>query len=432
MKGSDLLKMSDMKYLNDGVILNDEQLALKNAIVKWYTDYKLKNHPQDGMIYRDMYFTYSGPAGSGKTTVMRQALEALGMDITTDVACVAYVGKAVMVMKMNGLDARTIHSLIYNAGIETERDEVHDRWIKKWKFTLKSKDYLEKYKIIFCDEAAMVPDNIFRDLMSFGIPVIFAGDGNQLPPVMSSSNILNDPNFVLTKIMRQSEGNPIVELSQMVLNNRYLFCGNYGNSRVLDDIILDERILNDYDVILTNTIRLRESVNRYIRKEILKVRDLSVPHIGEKMICRSNEWDYCIDGFFLVNGMTGTLVDVYPGPSKKSFTVDFFPDVFDMYKDDTTKFDKIFWAVRADKVYLDASPQERRELKITKFTKMEYAYAINVHVAQGSQYNRVLYLDDPFSPSPDMMKKLRYTAITRAIDKIDIVKIGRGSRLYVL
>jgi exodeoxyribonuclease-5 len=53
--------------------------------------------------------------------------------------------------------------------------------------------------------------------------------------------------------------------------------------------------------------------------------------------------------------------------------------------------------------------------------KFDYAYALTVHSAQGSQYNRVLYIDDGFSGDREIKKKLKYTAITRAIDSIDIV-----------
>ena len=401
--------MSDIKYLNDNITLNDEQIQLRDKIIRWYKLYTARDHSKDepGRINRLSYFTYSGPAGSGKTTVMRQAIEALGLNINTDVACAAYVGKAVMVMKMNGLDAKTIHSLIYDAGVQNVHDDVHNRWIRKWKFTLKSKEALSKYKLIFCDEAAMIPDSIFKDLMSFGIPIIFAGDCNQLPPVMSTSDILSDPNFILTKVMRQAEDNPIIHISQKILNNEYIQLGNYGNSRVLRDIHLGENLLNDYDVILTNTLRLREGMNRFIRKNIIGLSDLSSPHIGEKMICRSKVWDFCIDGYYLVNGMVGTVVDTY-GNNGKSYMIDFLPDVFESYKGTSKFYSKVFWGIKADEYYLKASLDERKEIQFSRFTKMEYAYAINVHVAQGSQYNRVLYLNDPFSSSPDMMKKLTY------------------------
>jgi exodeoxyribonuclease-5 len=52
--------------------------------------------------------------------------------------------------------------------------------------------------------------------------------------------------------------------------------------------------------------------------------------------------------------------------------------------------------------------------------RFEYAYAITVHLSQGSQYNRVLYLQEGMMSGPDQ-QKLAYTAITRAIEGITIV-----------
>ena len=53
--------------------------------------------------------------------------------------------------------------------------------------------------------------------------------------------------------------------------------------------------------------------------------------------------------------------------------------------------------------------------------RIEYANAITVHSSQGSQYDRILYIDDGFSGSRDTLKKLKYTAISRAAKRIDIV-----------
>ena len=49
--------------------------------------------------------------------------------------------------------------------------------------------------------------------------------------------------------------------------------------------------------------------------------------------------------------------------------------------------------------------------------KFEYAEAITVHLSQGSQYNKVLYYDEWIGDRNDMLK-MRYTAVTRAIDSV--------------
>ena len=64
---------------------------------------------------------------------------------------------------------------------------------------------------------------------------------------------------------------------------------------------------------------------------------------------------------------------------------------------------------------------DRKEYGISSYTKFEYANAITVHSSQGSQYDRILYIDDGFTGSRDTLKKLKYTAISRAAKRIDIV-----------
>ena len=53
--------------------------------------------------------------------------------------------------------------------------------------------------------------------------------------------------------------------------------------------------------------------------------------------------------------------------------------------------------------------------------KMEYAYAITTHSSQGSQYNKVLYMNENMMRTKEDRKRLMYTAISRAIQKIIIV-----------
>ena len=383
--------------------LTNEQQELINSLVKFY-----KNDERQ-------WFAYSGAAGTGKTTVMKEMVKSLGLSMS-EVACLAFVGKAVMVLALNGLNASTIHSLIYEPVIipvyDDNGDPVYNKngsQKKKLDFELK-KHLNPNIKMIFVDEYSMVPDDIIRDILSFGLPVVFAGDMNQLPPVFGSSTILNHPDFVLTKIMRQAEGNPIIYLSQRVLNDLPLRIGQYGDSRVIKSIKAGDNLLNDYDIILTCKNKTREKFNTYIRSNILHIPNNN-PIIGDKVICRQNDWNRCIDEFYLVNGMSGFLTDIdYTKKSKKKLKVDFKPDFLN----------DEFINIDLDFEYIKATPEERKEWGISKYSKFEYAYAINVHISQGSQYSRVLFIDEHFM-GREMEKKIKYTAITRAVNSIDIV-----------
>ena len=51
-----------------------------------------------------------------------------------------------------------------------------------------------------------------------------------------------------------------------------------------------------------------------------------------------------------------------------------------------------------------------------------YAYAITTHKAQGGEWNKVLVLEEPFPYDKVEHARWMYTAITRAADKVVIIK----------
>ena len=69
------------------------------------------------------------------------------------------------------------------------------------------------------------------------------------------------------------------------------------------------------------------------------------------------------------------------------------------------------------------NPGGKQEMKKgpRKVDEFEFAYAITTHLSQGSQYNNVVFLNERTHFDKETYKKLQYTAITRAIDKITIV-----------
>ena len=391
--------------------LTDEQESLKKEIIRWY-----RNFP-----YGKPYYYYSGAAGTGKTTVIHSVIDELDLDISEVISC-AYVGKAVLVLMRHGLPASTIHSLIYTPRLTTHKEFVLDDFgnpkeIKKRKMEFVLKDKLpEKIKLIIVDECAMVNDSIREDIMSFGIPIIMTGDQNQLPPVFGTSSILDNPDFVLTKIMRQAEGDPIVYLSQCILNDIPLEYGIYGKSKVVPSITIDKNILTDYDMILCGKNKTREELNNRIREEVLNYNDPK-PRLGDKIICRKNNWQESLNGIYLTNGLVGYITEIdYCSLYRDIVYIDFRPDFME------DSFEKL----SLDYKYLKADWSERKDygFGFNDLERFEYAYAITTHLSQGSEYSDVLYMDEYFHDQLTL-KRLRYTAITRARDSITYVKAER-------
>ncbi|MCS6922419.1 MAG: AAA family ATPase, partial [Elioraea sp.] len=82
---------------------------------------------------RKQVFRLFGYAGTGKSTVLRFALDELGLEhhrgggdgepCAPGVVTATFTGKAALVMRRKGTPARTIHSLIYSV-IEATEEEV--------------------------------------------------------------------------------------------------------------------------------------------------------------------------------------------------------------------------------------------------------------------------------------------------------------------
>ena len=392
----------------------ESQARLLDKVKVWFKNWEngfhIGDHPQ--------WFSYSGAAGVGKGVSARMIVDMLGLDKHTYVAS-AYVGKAVLQLRKNGMNAVTIHKLIYNTVMIIDKDKKTGKPITRFEFELKHR--LDKdYRLIFVDEAGMVNDAMVKELLSFGIPIIFMGDMNQLPPVFGFSTVLQKPDHILTQIMRQKEDDPIVQLSHMVLNDIPIFEGVYGKSRVIRELPLDKRLLTDYDQIICNTHKYREAINNYIRKN-LRHFPADRPMLGDKVVCSQNNWQIEIDDYALTNGMIGYITNISRQRAHQGYyLIDFAPDFFEDGKE--------FLNLKVDMKYINMSHAEQKNVGRINNEKFEYGYAITTYKSQGSEFPRVLYFDS-FFRDRDTTKRTRYTAITRAREELTIVLDTNSSKI---
>ena len=390
-----------------GVELNSQQVRALYDIENWWAR------------GNDQVFEISGAAGTGKTFLVNYFIDRIGLDLR-DVAFTAFAGKAAMQLARNGLPAQTIHSLIYNHEKTPDLDEngklqfaANGKLLTKFQFTLKDRLFKDP-KLIVVDEASMVNKNLAEDLLSFGVPIIALGDLNQLPPVIGNPFFLVNPNFVLTQIMRQAENDPIVWLSQRVLNNQRIPYRPYGKSSVNEKAALDAHALLNTDVVLTATNSLRKKINDLYRHELLNIKKPEMPMIGEKIMCVKNDWSRSIDNsIYMMNGLSG-FVDYVEMESfnGKELKIDFRPDFIS----------KKFKNVRLDyKTLYDAYTDENAK-RFSRLAQFEYAYAMTVHKSQGSQWPTVIFLEERSGWDSDTFRRLMYTAITRAQEAIHIYR----------
>lgn len=396
--------------------LTDEQLMLVDRVKTWFKNYEsglhLGEHPQ--------WFCYSGKAGCGKTTVAYAIIEELHLE--NSYVASAFVGKAVMRLQQSGLVARTIHSLIYNVLFIDEPYEKDGviKMRKKMIFQLKEK-LDDNIRLIIIDEGTMVNDAMMKEILSFGKPILIMGDHNQLPPVYGKSSMMNNPDFILTKIMRQKENDPIVILANMILQGIPLIEGNYGKSKVTRYYELDSKFLTDYDQAICATNRKRDLINNFVRENLLGY-DSKAPQIGDRIVCRQNDWDLALQGFNLTNGMSGIITDIDRSYLAKGYyLIDFKPDLFnDTYFEKYDPDELIFHGLEMDYEYIQSDYEQRKDFGLCQHQKFEYAYAITCYTAQGSEWDRGLYLHSFFVNS-NLTKATAYTAVTRFKKSVHIV-----------
>lgn len=384
----------------------DQVLGVTTA-KKWYRNLE------------DQFFVVSGAPGTGKTTFCRFLISELGLDLE-DVLFVSFMGKAATRMAQNGIKAKTIDSAIYNYINEPVKDEDGNYVLNKHGYPKLTKvkhkrDSLPKrFKLIVVEEFGMVNKQYGTDLASFGLPIIFLGDENQISPPFGVRFVDRDPDVTLRQIMRQAEGDPIVWLCQQIIHNRKIECGTYGKSIVLKREQLSRDLLLKSDIIITQSNDLRYRTNLLFREDFRQYKRLDILHMNEKVICRKNNWNKEINGIYMTNGMTGFIDHLYPDDMKPhQFVFDFRPDFLEVP----------FGHVKADyeSFFMVPGTEEYINNQVIFKDKFEFAYAITDYSSQGSEWGTVLCYNE--NRGRDRAEKLRrlYTAVSRAKEAVYIV-----------
>jgi exodeoxyribonuclease-5 len=367
--------------------------------------------------YRDeerQIFELSGCPGTGKTFLVRRMIEEIGLDLSEVLFC-TYTGKAAIALRKNGLNGKTIHSALYKIDVVERLDDdgkpVLDEDGKPiYDFKFIPRKHLDKnIQLIVVDEASMVPENFGKQICKFKVPVLAVGDLNQLGPIFGKPYFLNHPDAILTEIMRQEKGSPIISVAQDILKGRFLRCGNYdvdGIVQIINIEAVKELVdFKNHDAVLCGLNRTRIEYNKYIRKFVYGI-DAPLPVIGDKMICRKNNWTREVGGIPLVNGLSGVIEDIDEEKYKKNsmvinFQADDLPASFDDVKIDTRMLNKVRTSDE-----MDRSP----------YDIFDYGYAITGHLAQGSQYDSVVVIAD-IARFKDASRWM-YTSVTRAINRL--------------
>lgn len=365
------------------------------------------------------HVTVGGYAGTGKTTIialLRRLLYQKNPKLR--IAMVAFTGKAAQVLKIKLTHSQavygkdhigTIHSLLYTPAVGSDGKIVD--WNKNKKLDL---------DLIIVDESSMVTRDLWRDLLSFDLPIIAVGDHGQLPPVGDKFNLMVSPTLELKTIHRQGERSKILELAAQARETGEIKAGEYSSNVIklsktspeAQDIM--ESVVgfgkeHDSYLVMCGRNKTRIELNRHIRA--LRGIESEIPIKGDKVICLRN--NYNAEGGPIFNGMTGVIDDIHNNGEHWYSAVINFLDTQQTFDDKISRhqFDNL------------ETVHDIEGLKYTEIgDRFDYGYALTVHKAQGSQAQSVVLFEEKSSYSTEEdWRRWLYTAVTRAEEKLYIL-----------
>lgn len=410
----------------------------------------------------------TGEAGTGKTTIMRQVFARLSQ-LGETVALTAPTGKASRrITEVTGIHAVTMHKLLKYSRpeIDIETGEAKGATVPKY-----GKANRLPFRVVIADEYAMVNEELHRNLLDAladGARICVFGDISQLPPIEEYAinadstpfeRLLRLPGSVaLEKVYRQTEESPILANAHRIRKGNMparrpkfdikmthahldvlLRHVEESKAKGIDYRRIDNQIITPATKTWIGTKALNQALQAiHIDMEDPDVVALKLPrfkwdekfttfvHVGEKVICTENTYDLRdyrdrftfiredastgLDSDFIeppitasmLNGETGTVVALH---DNGGLEIDFGDRcvLVPPYFMEVVRHDNIWVAIRID-------PRKRLDL----------AYAITTHKAQGSEFENVTYIMGR-STWYNSNRNNFYTAVTRARDSFTLI-----------
>ena len=469
----------------DTSTLNEDQKKSFDSLVDFITD-----------LNDDSIYVLKGWAGTGKTytisLLVRYVLEVIQPTrLWYKVGVTGPTNKSVRVIrKATGISSsrvqfQTVHKILgLSEKITSDGQQIF----------VNSGDYkpqIRMLKLLIVDEVSMLNDDLFEELLKYRdkTKIIFMGDPAQIPPVGRQDCIPFRDELLagyriktldLKQIMRQKEGNPIIESSVKIRKNITSSNSGISTSNKLNQIgegiefvnlnstesrssfrtILEKYYKTDkfnsdseYCKMIGWRNKTVSSMNDLVRKVIYGEEALSSKIlIGEKLIANSPimEKDTILfntnDEFSVVSFETDSVDlrfkisdhpddDPYPITLKYYDTKVSYLDEEDeichkiiqiLHEDSENDFKKLANILRVRAI--NKKGKDKSWLVyynfLRRYSDVIYAYSITAHKAQGSTYDTVFLLEDDIDMNYNIIERnrIKYTSYTRSSRKLYVIK----------
>ena len=444
----------------------------------------------------DSIYVLKGWAGTGKTytisLLVRYVLEVIQPTrLWYKVGVTGPTNKSVRVIrKATGISSsrvqfQTVHKILgLSEKITSDGQQI---FVNDGDF----KPQIRTLKLLIVDEVSMLNDDLFQELLKYRdkTKIIFMGDPAQIPPVGRPDCIpfrdeLLDGYRIKTldlkQIMRQKEGNPIIESSVKIRSNithsnSGISPGNKINQigegiefinlnspesrssfrNILEKYYKTDRFFDDseYCKIIGWRNKTVSSMNDLVRKVIYGEEALSSKIlVGEKLIANSpimegdtisfnTNDEFSVESFEIEQCDLRFKVSDHPDDDPYSITLKYYDtEVSYMDEEDDISY-KTIQILHEDSEYdfkklantlkvraINKKGKDKSWLVyynfLRRYADVNFSYAITVHKSQGSTYNTIFVLEDDIDLNWNIVERnrIKYTAYTRASKKLYVLK----------
>lgn len=412
--GEERIYSKESLYWEEAILAELMRIAESYQPQQLFTDavseMKLSEEQLDAIkgAFDEGIFILTGPAGSGKTTVLKELInraEALELKI----AMAAPTGRAAARMEeVVGLSASTVHRLLE---FEYNEDEM-SLYFKR------GSDYPLSADVIFIDESSMLDSRLFLALLEAikdGALLVLIGDINQLPPVgpgsplkdLIKSRVCNMKE--LKGVHRQEFDSDILGNARAILRDEaYTYNRKGGDfyyieslksgpnlkliTKLVSEIVPEKFGFSPDDITVLSPVKDGPLGINSLNRELQKALNPNAQRLyfgkfalGDKVMQQKNDYELSWvnlhtyeKGKGVFNGDIGRITEI----SNSELSVEF-----------------------QDGRLCEYSPKD--------ILNLDLAYALTIHKSQGNEFETVILPSFFFAPIM-RSKNLMYTAVTRA------------------